>query len=100
MSWQNLVKESENMAMFLKNTFTKPVTNLVRLALKKGYNTPKVDVALKKGYNTPKVDVTKCPTIDRVMKGNTLKETKEMAAKQQMLMLNAVAALVHILKNA
>ena len=102
MSWQNLIKESENMAMFLKNTFTKPVANLVRLALKKGYNTPKVDVALKKGYNTPKVDITKCPMIDRVMKGNTLKEIKdagEMAAKQ-ILMLNAVAALVHILENA
>lgn len=113
MSWQNLIKESENMVMFLKNTFTKPVANLVRLALKKGYstpkvdvalkkgyNTPKADVALKKGYNTPKVDVTKCPMMDRVMKGNTLKETKEMAAKQQMLMLNAVAALVRILENA
>ena len=90
MSWQNLIKESENMAMFLKNTFTKPVANLVRLAL-------------KKGYNTPKVDITKCPTMDRVMKGNTLKETKdadETAAKQQMLMLNAVATLVHILENA
>ena len=57
MSWQNLITESENMAIFLKDTFTKPVANLVRLALKKGYNTPKVDVALKKGYNTPKVDV-------------------------------------------
>ena len=51
----------------------------------------------------PRVDATKCPKLDRVIKGNVAKETKDAdgtAAKLQTLLLDAVAPLVHILEEA
>ena len=49
----------------------------------------------------PKVDATKCPKLDRVVKGSITKDTKEAdanLAKIQTLVLDAVSPLVHIIE--
>ena len=86
---QNLVEVSDTTAELLKSSFTRSLPNATRLAL-------------KKGYAVPKVDATKCPKLDRVMRGNVSKNTKDgdsTATKIQTLMLDAVAPLVHILEE-
>ena len=78
---------SEETTTFLQSYFGKPLTNAARHGLKKP-----VDV--------PKVDATKCPKLDRVVKGSMSKDTKEadgMLAKLQTLLLDAVAP--HILET-
>ena len=48
----------------------------------------------------PKVDATKCPKLDRVVKGSDTKDADNTLAKLQTLMLDAVAPLVHIVETA
>ena len=79
---QDLVEVSDTTAELLKSSFTRLLPNATRLAL-------------KKGYAVPKVDATKCPKLDRVMRGNVSKNMKDgdgTAAKIQTLMLDAVAS--------
>ena len=86
---QSLVDVSETTATFLTSSFTRPLANQARLSL-------------KKNYAIPNVHTTKCPKLDRVMKSNVSKVTKDRdgtAAKLQTLMLDAVAPLVHILQK-
>lgn len=48
------------------------------------------------------MDATKCPKLDRVVKGSVSKDTKDAdntLAKMQTLMLDAVAPLVHIVES-
>ena len=75
---------------FLRSCFRKPLTNIARHSL-------------KKPIGISKVDATKCPKLDRVIKGSMSKDTKEAdgtLAKLQTLLLDTVAPLVHILKTA
>ena len=81
---------SEETTTFLRSCFGKPLTNAARHGL-------------KKPVGVPKVDATKCPKLDRVIKGSVSKDTKEAdgtLAKLQTLLLDAVAPLVHILETA
>ena len=86
----NLVEVSEETTTFLRSCFRKPLTNAARHGL-------------KKLVGIPKVDATKRPKLNHVVKGSVSKDTREadgMLAKLQMLLLDAVAPLVHILETA
>ena len=61
---QNLVDMSETTATFLTSSFTRPLDNTAR-------------ISMKKNYAIPKVDATQCPKLDRVMKSNISKDTKD-----------------------
>ena len=84
-----LVEVSEETTTFLRSCFGKPLTNAARHSL-------------KKPIGIPKVDATKCPKLNRVVKGSVSKDTKEAnstLAKLQTLLLDAVAPLVHVLET-
>ena len=85
-----LVEVSEETKTFLNSCFGKPLTNPARQCL-------------RKTVGVPKVDATKCPKLDRVVKGSVTKETKDVDAnleRIQTLVLDAVAPLVHVVECA
>ena len=61
---RNLVEVSEETTTFLQSCFRKPLSNAARCSLK-------ISISI------PKVDATKCPKLDRVVKGSMFKDTKE-----------------------
>ncbi len=84
-----LMDVSENTAALLKKAFGKAISNQERQSL-------------RKPFPAPRVDHTKCPKLDRVLKGNISKETKDrdnMLAKAQTLLLDAVAPLSNLLES-
>ncbi|XP_064395485.1 uncharacterized protein LOC135342623 [Halichondria panicea] len=84
-----LMEVSENTAALLKTAFGKAISNQERQSL-------------RKPFPAPRVDHTKCPKLDRVLKGNISKETKDrdnMLAKAQTLFLDAVAPLSNLLES-
>ena len=86
----NLVEVSLETTSFLQSCFGKPLNNSARQGL-------------HKTVGVPRVDATKCPKLDRVVKGSVSKETKDAdttLAKMQTLVLDAVTPLVHILESA
>ena len=74
----------------LQSCFGRPLNNPARQSL-------------RKIVGVPKVDATKCPRLDRLVKGSVSRDTKDAdatLAKIQTLVLDTVAPLVHILESA
>ena len=85
-----LVQVSESTQKEIKAAFGSQLSNPARLQV-------------RESYPFPAIEDTRCPKLNSVVKQNLIKDVKDTdanASKLQTLTLDAVAPLVHILKEA